>query len=639
MAINFDHTSSANITLKGPEGQSTDNFVFTFPNVAAETNPTLLISGETAISAISGLTSALSNKVEKSTTGSAALLNYGTSAGQVVRLDENGKIPSQLISSVVIRDVFTVTNFSELTMNDAASIGDIGIVSSENKNYVLCSSGANAYATSSNWKEIAFPVQTVTSVNGLVGDVVLSGSNVLINSGNYSSQTIDYAIGNLGTVKASLSSLIDYAQTGFVTGCLANYVLSSNLTTTLQDYETTGALNTTLQSYSTTSEINTTLENYVLASSTGSAASLNVGLSAGNVVQLNNNGKIPNEVVPHLAITDTFLIDNSGALTSLTSAQKGDIAIATGSNRNYILKESDYSDINHWAQFAASLGNITGVNDIAPVNGVVTLTTTHIDVADSNTIYDGETISYAVSGLNSRISEISNDYLTDTEASDLLSSYVTTGYATGIFNSKSDVGHTHEMSGVVSLTGCLASISAFCVGDGASSAVLRSSANPHYNQAIADYSVALGQAAKTTQAYEIAQGAGLILNGDPGQAQVSKLVEKATTNNDNESVIAQICMQNYSNILFSSYIVGRSSANNKYAAFKVNGSANRENNAASTQVIGDVAIDTYVNTNSDYSVSATANTTDGKVEISVVGDASNSMQWVTSTTVTKIIWD
>ena len=96
-------------------------------------------------------------------------------------------------------------------------------------------------------------------------------------------------------------------------------------------------------------------------------------------------------------------------------------------------------------------------------------------------------------------------------------------------------------------------------------------------------------------------------------------------------------MQNYSNIVFSSYVVGRSV--NKYAAFKVNGSANRENNAASTQVMGDVAIDTYVNTDSNYSVDVVANTTDGKIEVKVTGDATDSMQWVTSTTVTKIIWD
>ncbi len=638
MAINFDHTSSANITLKGPEtAQQNENFVFVFPNIVSETNPSLLISGETPISAISGLSSALANKIEKSTTGSAASLNYGTSAGNVVRLDENAKIPTELIPSFAIRDVFTVTNFSELTGNSAASIGDIGIVSSQNKNYILCSSGENAYATSGNWKEILFPIQAVTSVNGEVGDVVLNGSNVCVYSGGYIGQTVDFVLSDLSSTKVNLAALIDYATTGYVSNELSNYVTSSNLTTCLSNYVTNSALSTELSNYSTTNQINTTLSDYVLNSSTGSAASLDVGTSAGNVVQLNNDGKIPNEVVPHLAITDTFIVNTSGDLTSLTSAQKGDIAIATGSNRNYILKEADYSDITHWAQFAASLGTITGVNGLSPNNGVITLTSNDIDVSDSTTQYDGETISYALSGLDSRIVLVSNDYLTDSEASGLLSGYVTTGFASGVFDTKSDVGHTHPISGVNSLTGCLASITVFCVGAGSYSAVLQSSTNPHYNEASGDYSLAIGQAARTIQPYEIAQGAGLISLGSPGDAQVSKLIQKCSTSSNTPAAIAEICMQNYSNIVFSSYIVGR--AYNKYAAFRVNGSANREGGAGTTQILGDVAVDTYVNTNSVYDVEAIADTTNGKIEIKVTGDSSAEMQWVTSSTVTKIIWD
>ncbi len=636
MAINFDHTSSANITLKGPEtAQPNDNFVFVFPNVVSEGSPSLLISGETTISQISGLTNALANKVEKSVTGSAASLNYGTGAGNVVRLDSNAKIPNELIPSIAIRDVFSVTNFSELTSNSSANIGDIGIVSSENKNYILCSSGENAYATSSNWKEVLFPVQTVTSVNGSVGDVVLDGSNVCIASGAYVAQTIDFAIDDLSNTKVNLAALIDYATTGYVDSCLSNYVTFTGLTTCLGDYVTDSDLANQLTGYSTTAEITGTLSNYVLSSSTGSAASLNVGVSAGNVVQLNNDGKIPNEVVPHLAITDTFIVNTSGDLTGLTTAQKGDVAIATGSNKNYILKETDYSDIEHWAQFAASVGSITGINGLAPVDGIVTLISSDIDVANSSTSYDGETITYAVSGLDSRISLIDSDYLTDSEASGLLQDYVTTGVATGIFDTKSDIGHTHCMSEVIDLTGCLASISAFCVGGASYSAVLESSTNPHYNETSGSYSIALGQAARTFQSYEIAQGAGLIFN--PGDAQVSKLVQKCSTINDSPTAVAEICMQDYSNILFSSCIVGRSS--NKYAAFRVNGSANREGGVGTTQILGDVSVDTYVNTNSNYAVAAVANTANGKIEIKVTGDATDPMYWVTSSTVTKIIWD
>ena len=61
MAIILDHTSSGNITLKGPPNAlPEDNFTFTFPNVTG--NSYVLTSG-TSISTISGLQSALDAKV------------------------------------------------------------------------------------------------------------------------------------------------------------------------------------------------------------------------------------------------------------------------------------------------------------------------------------------------------------------------------------------------------------------------------------------------------------------------------------------------------------------------------------------------------------------------------------------------
>jgi hypothetical protein len=321
MAINFDHTNSANITLKGPSnGNLGESFTFQFPNVQ-NTEANLLISGETSIAAISGLTAALSEKVERSITGNAIALDYGTSVGNLVRLDENGKIPNSLISSVAIRDVFEVTNFSELTGNSSASIGDIGIVSADHKNYILCSSGENAYATCSNWKEVLFPVQIVTSVNSLCGDVVLDGSNVCIKTSPaaYAGYSVDYAIDDLKTVKADLACLIDYATTGYVYTCLGCYSTSSQITTCLLDYETTSALSTTLSSYSTTSQITTTLTDYVLNSSTGSAAHLNVGTSAGNVVQLNGFGKIEPSLMPSIAVNNVKEVNIPKALVPSNS--------------------------------------------------------------------------------------------------------------------------------------------------------------------------------------------------------------------------------------------------------------------------------------------------------------------------------
>jgi len=640
MAINFDHTNSASITLKGPEGgQAQDNFIFVFPNIISETAPALLISGETPISAISGLISALSNKVENSTTGSAATLNYGTSVGNVVKLNEFGKIPDELISSVVIRDVFPVTSFSELTSNCSASIGDIGLVCDENKNYILCSSGAGGYSNSSNWKEILFPVQTVTSVNMLAGDVCLDGSNVNVSSAGpatYIGCSLDYAINDLDTNKANLNCLINYTTKDGVSGCLSSYINTINLTTCLSGYVTDSELSSTIVGYSTTAQINTLLDNYVLHSETGSAARLNVGITSGNVVQLNGDGKIPNEVVPHLAITDVFVVNVSGDLTSLSGAQKGDVAIATGSRKNFILSQDSYSNLNNWVSFSSSVGSITGINNIVPIEGVITLTSSNINVSDTNTIYDNFSITNALTGLYYQISGIQDDYLTDTEASNLLTSYVATGYATGIFNCKSENGHGHGMSDVTGLVDCLSSISVFCVGGGSCSAVLQGSANPHYNQALGAYSVALGQGAKATQDYEVTQGAGIFYV--PGDAQVSRLVSKCEVNSSVSAEIATICMENYSNILFTTYVIGRSVVGS--SAFKITVAANRESGVATTNILGEPSIDTYHNPHS-YVLSVQADTTNGTIVIVVEPDliTSETVNWVTNSNVVKILID
>jgi hypothetical protein len=638
MAINFDHTNSAGITLRGPsDGQIGDNFTFVFPNVQGS-NSNLLISGETSIGSISGLIDALANKVEKSVTGNAVALDYGASPGNLVRLDENGKIPDSFISSVAIRDVFNVTNFSDLTSNSAASIGDIGIVSSENKNYILCSSGANAYATSSNWKEILFPVQPISTVNSLAGDVCLDGSNVCVTAGagqSYAGYSIDYAINDLSVVKANLSDLIPYATTTFVTGCLANYPTTSCVSTTLSNYETQTQFSTTISDYATSSEVSGILQDYVLKSSTGSAASLNVGTSAGNVVQLDGGGKIQGSLLPSIAIADVFVVNTCSSLTSL-SAHVGDIAIATGSHLNYILSGTDPSVAENWTQFAANLGTVQTVNNIQPVSGNVTLTSSNIYVADTSTQYDEETLTYTVGNLYGIINTIHDNYVTEQEASTYLSSYVTTGYATGLLNLKADIGHVHVLSDVIGLTGCLSQIATFYTGAGAYSATQIGS-NPNFNEAIGDYSLALGYGAVANQDYEIAHASNYF--SYPGDAQSSRIVSKHLTSNSNLTTIASVNLQDYSNTLFSSCVVGMTSSSNKYATFKLEGAINREYGVASTVLLDGVSKNIFVNTDGAYFADAVANQTNGTLDIVVSGDASSDMRWVVNTNIVKVIVD
>jgi len=103
--------------------------------------------------------------------GTAASKDTWTSAWNVPVLDVNGKLDTTILPWVALTDTFTVTNKNDLITLTTAEQGDIGIVTSESKTYVLSS---GSYATLSNWKEILTPTDTVISVNSKTGAVVLN---------------------------------------------------------------------------------------------------------------------------------------------------------------------------------------------------------------------------------------------------------------------------------------------------------------------------------------------------------------------------------------------------------------------------------------------------------------------------------
>lgn len=631
MAINIDHTNSAIITLRGPSNASvSDTINFVFPNTQSS-SASLLLSGEASISAISGLVSALGQKVQKSVTGSAASKDYGTSAGQVPILDENGKLEGSLIPSIAIRDTFQVNTLSDATSLSSACIGDLAIATGDQKNYILCSAAANGYQTQGNWKEIKFQEQTVCCVNGLDGAVTLDGSNVYLSAGsvNYGAQSIDTAIEDLYVDKADKSCLNLYVTTGDLSTCLSNYLTSGQIDTCLNDYTTCTDFNTCIGDYITSSDVTTCLTGYVLRTETGSAASLDIGTSVGNVVVVQGDGKICYSILPTLAITDTFLIDSFANLTGLTTAEKGDIAIVTGAVKaNYILNGDDYFQAGDWSQLATTFGAITGVNGLTGVDGNVNVGVADIDVASTSTIYDGGTLLAALTGIDGRVGVIEGDYLTEGEATTLFADYVLTGTATGIFNTKSDNGHGHAISDVTGLSGCLSAITTFYTGAGLFAATQNGS-TPGMNEALGDYSVALGYGAKAVQDYEVAQAAGWFTN--VGDAQVSKIPAKASTNSSSLEVVASVEMEACSNIMFSATIIGRGASSN-YAAFKVEGAA-QKSAGGTVSILNATSVNTFEDNAGAYTADAYVYGSTG-IAFKVSGDA--GMKWVSDVNVVKV---
>ena len=124
---------------------------------------------------ISAMDTTISNKANTADLWTAAYKNTWTSSGNVPVLDSNGKLNTTVLPALAITDTFTVTNASDLTGLTSAEKWDVWIVTSESKTYIL---SADPYSTAANWKELATPTDTVTSVNSKTGAVTLDADDI-----------------------------------------------------------------------------------------------------------------------------------------------------------------------------------------------------------------------------------------------------------------------------------------------------------------------------------------------------------------------------------------------------------------------------------------------------------------------------
>ena len=93
----------------------------------------------------------------------------------------------------------------------------------------------------------------------------------------------------------------------------------------------------------------------------GTAASLNTGTSSGNVVVVGSDGKISSDIIPNIAITNTFVVDSESAMLGLT-AQVGDVVVRTDLGKTYILKASPATSLNNWQVILTPASPVISVN-------------------------------------------------------------------------------------------------------------------------------------------------------------------------------------------------------------------------------------------------------------------------------------
>ena len=154
-------------------------------------------------------------------------------------------------------------------------------------------------------------------------------------------------------------------------------------------------------------------------SDAGSAAGKDVGTDAGNVPLLGADGKLDANVLPALAITQTYTVASQSAMLAL-SAQQGDVAIRTDVVKTFILAGTNPATLGDWVELKTPDCKILSVNG---KTGAVVLSTT--DISEGTNLYFTET--RATSNFNTNFV---NKSITDLKdgASAMLSTYTYTLY-------------------------------------------------------------------------------------------------------------------------------------------------------------------------------------------------------------------
>lgn len=116
-------------------------------------------------------------------------------------------------------------------------------------------------------------------------------------------------------------------------------------------------------------------------SDAGTAAALNVGVSANNIPQLDSSGKLNTSVLPSLALTEIFPVATQAAMLALT-AQPGDVAVRSDINKTFMLSATPASTLANWLELKSPTDAVTSVNS---KTGTVVLATT--DIAEGTNLY------------------------------------------------------------------------------------------------------------------------------------------------------------------------------------------------------------------------------------------------------------
>ena len=288
----------------------------------------------------------------------------------------SGKIPSDQIPSISFTSVNVVS--SESAMRSLSSIvGSVAIRTDLSRNYVLSQPDATIL---SNWVELLTPAAPVQSVNGKIGTVLVTKTDLVLNDVDNTSDlnkpvstaTKDYIDSQVlsATADATTNATGKIKLAGDLSGTALVPQIAVNAITNvkLADYAVTdlkvaSGINKSkvgLANVDNVSDLNKPISNDTKYALSLKLDATKVGQAFG-AASLDANGKIPSSQISSISVSAVEVVNSEAAMLALLGII-GTTAIRTDTNKNYILAQANASQLVNWVELLTPAGGVQSVN-------------------------------------------------------------------------------------------------------------------------------------------------------------------------------------------------------------------------------------------------------------------------------------